>query len=162
MGKLYLRQNGTITAESRTQGNAGHISVHVNDFLQIQKGEIKTKTNSADGGNIKISSPGYLYLTDEGTITTSVNAEDGNGGNITLNPEFIVLDKSFIKANAFKGNGGEVNIITTGIYNFSGEPIEKVITASSEYGLDGIVSIDSPDTDISDDLFVLPKNILDG
>jgi filamentous hemagglutinin family protein len=157
VGKLYLRQNGTITAESQAQGNAGHISLHINDWLQIQKGAIKTETYSADGGNINITSPGYLYFTD-GEITTRVKAKDGDGGNITLHPEFIVLDNSKIIAQAVSGDGGNINIKTTGLYKFS----ESLINASSQFGLDGIVSIDSPDIDISDDLLVLPKKILGG
>jgi len=160
VGQLDIRQGGTISAESSFQGNAGHIFLRINDWLKIQEGAIKTETFSADGGNISITSPGYLYLRD-GEITTSVQAKDGDGGNITLNSEFIVLDNSSIKANAFEGNGGEVKITTTGIYHFSGEPLETVITASSKLGIDGVITINSPDIDISDDLFVLPKNLFD-
>jgi len=56
-----------------------------------------------------------LYLK-EGSITTSVKKEYGNGGNITLNPEFIVLDNSKIIAQADSGN---IDIDTTGLYEFS-------------------------------------------
>ena len=38
----------------------------------------------------------------------------------------------------------------------------STIDASSKFGLNGIVSINSPDIDISGDLFVLPKNLLQG
>jgi filamentous hemagglutinin family protein len=160
VGQLDIRQGGTISAESEAQGQAGHIVLHINDWLKIQEGFIKTETSIADGGNISITSPGYLYLID-GEITTSVRAEEGDGGNITLNPEFIVLDNHFIKANAFQGNGGNIRIASTGIYHFTGEPIEKVITASSEFGIDGVITIHSPDIDISDDLLVLPKTLFD-
>ena len=157
VGKLDIRQGGTITAESQAQGNAGHIFLRVSDWLRMQTGSIMTKTDGADGGNISITSPGYLYLTD-GEITTSVAAKYGDGGNITLNPKFIVLDDSKIIAQAASGDGGNININTTGLYDFSA----SIIDASSKFGLNGRVSINSPEIDISGDLLVLPKNILGG
>ncbi len=100
-----------------------------------------------------------------GKISTSVGAEDGNGGNIRLAPEFIVLDKGKIKADATKGNGGDVMINTTGIYNFSKELVtgpdeNAAISAHSELGIDGEIRIHSPDTDISGDLIVPAANFL--
>ncbi|MCP4698680.1 MAG: CHAT domain-containing protein [Gammaproteobacteria bacterium] len=132
-----------VTAEN--QGEAGRITMRVEDSLRMRGGSgIKTSTLQADGGNVEIASSGYLYLTDS-EITTSVQTEEGNGGNIGLTPEFIVLDGSRIKADASKGKGGNVAITATGVYNFSGEPIKEVITASSQFGLDGTVTINAPD-----------------
>ena len=43
-----------------------------------------------------------LYL-QRSSITTSVSKEFGNGGNITISPRFLILDRSMIQANAQRG-----------------------------------------------------------
>jgi len=159
---INLTEGGTITTSSlgTAISEAGNVRLYVEESLKMQNGSIKTETIHADGGNILMTSPGYLYLIN-GTITTTVKAIGGHGGNITLSPKFIVLDNSRIKADASKGNGGNIQITTTGIYNFSGEPLEAVITASSELGIDGEIAIDSPDMNLDKFLVVLPDRFFD-
>ncbi len=101
-----------------------------------------------------------MYLIN-GTITTTVKAIGGNGGNITLAPKFIVLKNGRIKANASKGNGGNIDIDTLSIYQFSSEDLTDVISASSELGIDGEIEIDSPDVDMEGFLVVLPGGFIE-
>jgi len=154
--RLSLSQQGKITALSQGTGNAGNIALQLADRLDMMNSSIETKTNQADGGNIFVSSPKYLYLRDSG-ITTSVEAENGDGGNITLQPKFVVLDTSPIIARAIGGNGGNIHITTKGIYRFSLEN-QSPIDASSKYGLDGVVTLASPDGETDEGLLVLPTN----
>jgi len=156
-GRLELTAGGRITASSQGRNRAGDISLHIKESLQTHNGLIETETLDADGGDITITSPGYLYLTDNTAITTSVKNQEGEGGNILLKPEFIVLDNSRIKADATLGKGGNIQITTNGIYNFSGEPIEQVITATSQFGVDGEIAIESPDVDLEAFLIILPS-----
>ncbi|MCP4699378.1 MAG: CHAT domain-containing protein [Gammaproteobacteria bacterium] len=157
--RARLHGGSLVTTESRSRGEAGRIRMRVEDFLRMQGGSgIKTSTLRADGGNVEIASSGYLYLSDS-EISTSVQAEKGNGGNIELTPEFVVLDGSRIKADASKGKGGNVAVTASGVYNFSGEPIEAVITASSQFGLDGTVTIDAPDVNVIEGE-ILPASFL--
>ncbi len=158
---ISLTGGSKITTSSLGMGDAGDVRMHVKESLRMHNSFIKTETaGESDGGDIHISSPGYLYLINS-AITTTVKAKDGDGGNITLKPEFIVLDNSRIKANASLGNGGNIQVTTTGIYNFSGEPIEEVITASSKLGIDGEITIDSPDVNLDDFLVVLPGGFVE-
>jgi filamentous hemagglutinin family protein len=164
---ISLHERGAITAESTTggTGNAGEIIINVNNTLNSQKGFIKTSTEGASGGNIYITSPGYLYLTDS-EITTSVFAEKGNGGNMALDPEFIVLDNSKIIAQAYEGRGGNIDITTTGIYNntvqgISESPLRTAINASSQLGINGEVQINTPEIDVMEGLFTLSVDFLD-
>lgn len=154
--QLQLTEGGGISASSQGQGQAGNIVLVLGDQLKMQTGSIRTSTARTDGGNIEITTPSYLYLTN-GEITTSVKAEQGNGGNISLKPEFIILDNSHIFAKAVSGDGGNINISTTGIYNFSGEPLPEVINASSQFGVDGVIVISSPEGDVSEGLIILPS-----
>jgi hypothetical protein len=148
------------TALSEPLGNAGRVELILTDKLIIRNGFIETKAESADGGNLSITTPSYVYLID-GEITTSVSEEFGGGGNITANTEFIVLDGGRMFAKAKKGKGGNINVTTTGIYNFTGEAIEKIINASSEFGVDGVVVIETPDNGAEEGLFVLPAALFD-
>jgi filamentous hemagglutinin family protein len=151
---VKLTDGGKITALSEALGNAGRIEVILTDKLIIRNGTIETKADSADGGDLSITTPSYLYLID-GQITTSVNEEFGQGGNITARSEFIVLDGGRIFAKAKKGKGGNIDVTTTGIYNFTGEPIEEIINASSEFGVDGVVVINSPDEEVAEKMLSL-------
>lgn len=157
---LQLTNGGTITARSEAQGNAGQIKLTLGDKLLMRNGAIETKAESADGGNLAISATNYVYLINS-TITTSVSEEFGGGGNVTAHPQFVVLDDSQIFAKAKKGKGGNIDITTNGIYNFTGEPIAEVINASSEFGVDGVVTIATPDTNAEEGFLVLPNNFFD-
>lgn len=159
-GQLTLVDGGMLSVRSDGAGNAGNIELTLTDKLKMQHGSIRASTARADGGNIKITVPDYLQLT-HSEITTSVNAQAGNGGNITLNSEFIILNHSHIFAQAVSGEGGNINITTTGIYNLSSEPLKQVINASSRSGIDGVVEISSPDQDVTENLVVLPATFFD-
>jgi len=52
-----------------------------------------------------------LYLS-HSQVTTSVAGGSGTGGNITIDPVFIVLDSSDIIANAYEGSGGNISLST--------------------------------------------------
>jgi large exoprotein involved in heme utilization and adhesion len=163
---MVLNNEASISAKSTSmgRGRAGNIIIKV-DNATIQDSFVETSTEGANGGNIHITSPGYLYLTDS-EITTSVFAEKGDGGNITLNPQFIVLDNSKIIAQAYEGRGGNIDITTTGIYNNTIQgifesPLRRAINASSQLGIDGEIQINTPEIDVMEGLFTLPINFLD-
>ena len=159
-GQLAISDGGALSVRSDGAGDAGDIELNINDKLEMQQGSIRTSATRMDGGNINITIPNYLQLTDS-EITTSVNAEAGNGGNIALKSEFIILNRSHIFARAVSGNGGNIGITTTGIYNLSSEPLEQVINASSQFGVNGVVAISSPDQDVTENLVILPTTFFD-
>ncbi len=105
----------------------------------MQKSFIKASTLQSSGGNITITSPGYLYLIDS-DISTADRSKNGNGGNISLNPEFIILDNSPIIAQADGKDGGNIEIDSTAIYQFSESPIQ----ASGKIRIDvGDINLDN-------------------
>jgi filamentous hemagglutinin family protein len=157
---LKLASSGRITARSDGEGEAGQVTLTIGNRLLMRNGVIETSAESADGGNITLTAPSYVYLIDS-QISSSVSEEFGGGGNLTLNPNFIVLDGSQIFAKAKKGAGGNINITTTGVYNFTGEPIGQIINASSEFGVDGEVTISTPDGNAVEGIFALPATFMD-
>jgi large exoprotein involved in heme utilization and adhesion len=95
--------------------------------------------------------------------TTAGTAQaGGDGGNITIDTDFIVAvpkENSNITANAFTGRGGNIKITTQGIYGLQFRPrltSLSDITASSNFGVNGIVQINTPDVDPSRGLAELP------
>jgi len=89
-----------------------------------------------------------------------VGSGTGNGGNIMLNPQFIVMDNGKIIAQAVQGHGGNIDIETSGIYKFPPESASP-IDASSQFGISGEVDIESPDVDFSGQLLILSADVLD-
>ncbi|MCP4696064.1 MAG: hypothetical protein GY862_04335 [Gammaproteobacteria bacterium] len=141
--RIDLSEGGAVSAVGRGESEAGNIELRAENVLRMRNGFVKTETESADGGDIHINSDGYVYLTDSG-ISTSVKDRNGNAGNIGLHPKFLLLDNSRIIAKAVSGDGGNIDIPTTGIYHFSEEPLKEAINASSIFGRDGVVTLDSP------------------
>jgi large exoprotein involved in heme utilization and adhesion len=155
---LTIQNNGIISARSQSTGNAGKIDIRANNILVSSQSKIDTEAQLASGGNIVLSAQGVLYL-DNAQITTSVGGGKGDGGNITLNPEFIIMDNGKIIARAVEGRGGNIDINTMGIYTFPPKS-SNFIDASSQFGISGEVDIESPDVDVSGNLIVLSADVL--
>ncbi|RLC18581.1 MAG: hypothetical protein DRI57_08210 [Deltaproteobacteria bacterium] len=150
-----------ISAYSQSEepgaGQAGNIEVESDTVHLLNRGIITAETANAAGGNMIFEIPGFLYLFG-GQITTSVQGGAGDGGNITVRgPEFAVLNKGRIRANAYEGRGGNIRITAEQFLQSSDSRVE----ASSEKGIDGTVRIESPETDVGNGLTVLPETYLD-
>ena len=90
------------------------------------------------------------------SISTSVLGGVGSGGNITIDPNVVVLQNSQVIAQAVQGAGGNITI-TTPLYlaDFS-----STVSASSERGVNGTVTIQSPNAPASGHIQPLDKSPL--
>src|SRR5437588_8710944 len=77
----------------------------------------------------------------------------GKGGNYTIDPHFVVMQDSQVRADAFGGPGGNVRIVA-GV--FLADPKSQV-SASSALGINGQVNIQAPVTSISGAVAPLPQ-----
>jgi large exoprotein involved in heme utilization and adhesion len=91
---------------------------------------------------------------------------DGEGVSalLAIAAGFLVAfpaENSNIIADAFTGRGGNINITTQGIYGIEFRnrqtPLSD-ITASSEFGVNGVVNINTPELDPTQDAIDLPTN----
>ncbi len=155
--ELRIERGGTMSAASFGTGLAGDIHVVASDQVTLWSGSISTEATVADGGNITLVIQRLLDMVNS-TITTSVQSGVGAGGNIDIDPDFVILQNSSITANAFGGPGGNIRIVAR--KNFISDP-ESSVTASSARNIDGTVEIDAPDTDVTGSLTALPENFLD-
>jgi large exoprotein involved in heme utilization and adhesion len=88
-----------------------------------------------------------------GSTITATAGGTGNGGNITIDsPTIVGLENSDIIANAVQGNGGNIQINTQGIFGLENRPQltpESDISASSQFGVSGNITITNPEVDPS-------------
>ncbi|MFT7223192.1 MAG: large exoprotein involved in heme utilization and adhesion, partial [Cellvibrionaceae bacterium] len=126
--------------------DAGDIDLRVDNTIKLlANSRLSTKSASGGGGQIKVLVNDLLYLRDS-AMTTSVEQSggQGNGGDIFVDPIFIVLDNSVITANAIGGNGGNITLIA----DYINQSTDSQITASSELGVDGEINIDAFDAEV--------------
>ncbi len=111
--------------------------------LRATNSSVTTEANQSSGGTIKITTNpnGTVQLTDS-TISASVNDGTGGGGSVNIDPQYVILQNSQIHANAVSGPGGNISITTNLLLpdSFSASHI----TASSQFGQQGTVVIQSP------------------
>jgi hypothetical protein len=153
---LLLSNQAEITAESAGSGYAGNINIRASDTLLMSNSIITTEATSTDGGNINIQS-GYMDQLIDSKITASVGGgPDTVGGNITIDPQYVILNDSQIIANAYEGKGGNIRIIAD---VFLASP-DSIVDASSALGIDGTVDIQAPISNISGTLAPMQGNFL--
>jgi hypothetical protein len=149
-----LSGRSTLSARSTGTGDAGGITILAAESFQSTDSSVSTETIQADGGNISLSASRIIRLT-ASSITATVRGGVGNGGNITIDPQFVILDGAQIIANAFGGNGGNVRIVAD-VYLTQ----NSLVDASSRLGIPGTIDIQATITDVSGGLAGLPEDVL--
>jgi large exoprotein involved in heme utilization and adhesion len=150
---MSANSTGTATA------TAGNVNI-VTGELAMQSGSITTESTLADGGNISITTTGSTVVLTNSQITTSVASGTGSGGNITVGSgtqpfDLILLNDSQIRADAFGGPGGNINIFANIFL-----PSDSIISASSALSTPGVIDIQAVFTDVSGSVAPLPEKPL--
>jgi large exoprotein involved in heme utilization and adhesion len=147
-----------ITALSSGSGDAGSITVSAVRLLLNNEAKISTEAvgerSAASGGNITLHVRDFLYLLSS-EISTSVRGRTGSGGDITIDPQFVILNHSSIIAQAIEGHGGNITI-TAGQFIPS---VDSIVSASSELGISGTIVINGPRVDVNGALVVLSTQL---
>ncbi|HEX7082295.1 MAG TPA: filamentous hemagglutinin N-terminal domain-containing protein [Gammaproteobacteria bacterium] len=140
-GSAELLGGGEVSAHGTGTGNAGALRIFADDTLTMRDASVLTSAAASAGGDIEIGVGGHLLLVDAMVSAEAggVTVEDG-GGNVLVDPEFVVLNDSDIVARANAGNGG--NITIQALYFLASA--DSSMDASSRSGIDGRVLIDSP------------------
>ncbi|AUS99534.1 filamentous hemagglutinin [Nostoc sp. CENA543] len=166
---LNVRDGGEVTVSAIGTGEAGNLTTRAN-IIRLNQGKITAETNAGAGANIRLEDVKLLLLQNQSLISAQA-FNNANGGNITIDaPDgFIVAtakQNNDIVANAFQGRGGNININAQSIFNLEQRPSLPLnntndIDASSQFGLTGTVTINTPDIDPSRGLAQLPSNLTD-
>ncbi len=167
-GSITINTPGTVTVANDAQvtvnndgtGNSGNLFVAANSLTVDNRGQLIAETASSTGeqelGNITLSIEDTVNLIRDGRISAQA-FNDANGGNIDINAKFIVAfapvgEGNDIIASAQDGTGGKINIVAEGIFGLqereaSSNNNSNDIDASSDFGFDGEVSIETPDVE---------------
>ena len=162
---INIFDKGFISADSVGTVAASNIDVRFSRQLGLVNSRIGTQATLGNGGSITIAG-GQLIGLEQSQITTSVLGAGGNGGDIRISADALVLNSGFIQANtqAKSASGGQVNLdVTTLVANgntlfvgrqtpFSFTPNVfgfNVIQAAAPTGVSGTIQIASPVLDLS-------------
>ena len=166
---LTVRNGGEIGARAVFEDSfAGDVVIEAQTIVLEDGGSIETAAPSSNGGNIELTAERYILLRRGGLISAEAGTEAasellnpteglGTGGNVTIRTPFLIApitEDNDISANAFVEGGGQVTISAIGIFGptFRSERSPNSdITASSEFGTDGIVTLNAPDTSFVED-----------
>ena len=170
-GDLAISDDADLTVSSLGTGRGGNLNVMANNLTLNDNAEIDARTLTTDGGNINLQITDLISLNNNSNISATAGTAQagGDGGNININTQFIVAfpdGSNDITANAFEGAGGNVEISAESLFGIearSATPpnLTNDIDASSEFGLDGEISIETPDVDPARGLDNLPTTIVD-
>ncbi|MEA5575510.1 filamentous hemagglutinin N-terminal domain-containing protein [Anabaena sp. UHCC 0451] len=166
---LIIKNGASIEVDSQGNGKGGDILLQADTLSLSDQAFITAKTISNNVGNINLNIQDLLLLRNNSQITTTAGTDGagGDGGNININSPFTIAfanENSDITANAFQGNGGQINITTNAIFGLevrSELTPKSDITASSQFGLAGDVQINTPDVDPTSGLIELSGNLVD-
>jgi filamentous hemagglutinin family protein len=166
---LEVLDGAGIAVGSQGTGAGGDVEIQSHAIALDNQGFISAKTASNTGGNITLKVQDLLLLRRGSEISTTAGTAQagGDGGNITISAGFILgipQENSDITANAFKGRGGNINITTQGIFGLDFRPRLTPlsdITASSEFGINGTVQINTLGIDPNRGLAELPTDLVD-
>jgi filamentous hemagglutinin family protein len=175
--QVDLSNGAQITASSvgttSGAGDAGAIVIAATGTFSAKDSEITTTAgaNDAGGGRISIQARNRVYFLDSLVETTvkglTAGADAGDifiplGGEETVGvdpvvPEFVVINRSVIRANAVASGAGDITIDGRNVLISS----DSLIEAHSEEGVSGEIQISSPDADIASQVAQLPSSFVD-
>jgi filamentous hemagglutinin family protein len=137
---VNLLNHASVTASSTGPGNAGNILINAGQNYTSTDSAVTTQAAQASGGNITVLATDSVQLTNSQINASVQGSEMTIGGNIVIDPQFVILQNSQILARATQGQGGNISITT----NLLLADPTSVISASSERGVNGTVTIQSP------------------
>lgn len=147
VGRDLLLEDGAVIRASNTgSGDAGSIDLVTSDTIRMTDSEVSSESARGGGGELTILTNKLLDL-NRSKISTSVLSGNGTAGNIFIDPELVRLQGSAIQANAVHGDGGNIQI-RAGVLL---QDVDSLIEASSQFGIDGAVILDTPLLPLRDD-----------
>ena len=163
---VQLLNGGEITVRNEGTGNAGDLQLRANHLELGNGGRLTAETASGEGGNIQLNLSDILLLRNGGLISTEAGGT-GNGGDITIDASFIFAvagENSDIIANAFEGNGGNIDLIANGLigteFRDDLTPLSD-ITTNSQFGVSGTVRINNANVNPVDADLELEAEVVD-
>jgi large exoprotein involved in heme utilization and adhesion len=163
--EFSLADTALISVGSQGDGGAGSLSIEA-QFLSLDHGSLLAATPSGTGGNITLSIANNFKLKNQSLVSSQASG-DANGGNINIDSQFVIAypkGNSDILANAEQGEGGNININAESLFGIEPRPLKDSsndINASSNFNLDGTVSINTSRVNPLQGATELPSNVVE-
>lgn len=145
-----------------SQGAAGNLDITARTIQLRDRATLTAETLAGDRGNIRLRAD-QLILRRNSRISTNAQGA-ASGGNIQLGLSgFLVTvptENNDITANAVLGNGGQVDITARSLIGIEPRPTLTAfsdITASSEFGISGVIRINTRALDPVQQVAALPE-----
>ena len=137
-----------------------------NQLFLSRESYISTEAINGNGGSIDIQGGQLIQLINSGFTTSVQGHQNGNGGNINVTAENLVMETGLIQANteASRASGGDINLNIKGLIP-SGETVIQggdqlvgwqpyifglnVIQAAAPNGVSGHIQSTAPQLDLS-------------
>ncbi|VEP17410.1 Filamentous hemagglutinin family N-terminal domain [Hyella patelloides LEGE 07179] len=169
---LNLIDGGIIDVSTSGTGDSGNLTIEANSIDLENNSRINAETQSGTGGNIDFQIAENLTLSDNSSISARAN-NDANGGNINIGAEFIIAypsggnsDGNDITASAQQGQGGAISITAESLLGieerraFDNNGTNDIDASSGTEGLDGTVTIETPDNNPLRETTELTDNVV--
>ncbi|MFM2313153.1 MAG: hypothetical protein RLZZ04_2429 [Cyanobacteriota bacterium] len=153
------------SVDETARGNGGTISITTKNLDIVDSAIISTfSTGKGDAGLIDINAD--VVALDNGDISAEA-FNNSNGGNLKIDADVIIAfpgKDSNIFASAEQGNGGNITINTESVLGIEERTLNNStndINASSEFDLDGRVNINTSDINPLQGATELPSNVVE-
>jgi filamentous hemagglutinin family protein len=150
---VTLQDHALVSASSQGTGNAGSITIDAGQQYLSTNSAVTTQAAHASGGDITVNAQEMIRLINSQINTSVAGGDTTFGGNIKIDPQFVVLQNSQILAQAFAGTGGNITIISN---VFLADP-NSLVDASSQLGISGTINIQSPLQNVGGELTALSQ-----
>jgi filamentous hemagglutinin family protein len=153
-------QNIYARAEEEFSGNAGNITLNTNYLIALlDNSSLSTAaapTSKGNAGQITLNSA-FLILENASEINSFSNGT-GNSGKIEIKADTAALftNRGNIVSEAIQGQGGNIAINSNHFFQ-----TDSVLSASSQWGVDGEIQINAPEEHLDEELVALPKQYSD-
>lgn len=161
---VRILNGAQVSVNSKGNGPAGSINL-VSGNLTLDRGTLSAASSTNTGGNISLFIDNLLLLRNQSLISTTASG-NGRGGNIDIDAKLVVAfpsENSDIAANAFQGQGGRIFIKSKGVFGIKERKtltnLSDITAVSNNTELNGVVEINTPDVDPSENLYEQPQVI---
>ncbi len=153
---VTLTNGASIAASSTGPADAGNIHIDAGNSFFMQDSSVTTSATQASGGDISVQATSIFRMINSQMTASVQQGSNTFGGNITIDPEFVILqNQSQILATAVEGTGGNILIVTP---VFLADQT-SMVDASSQFGRSGTVTIQSPTSQLAGTLATLPQSV---
>ncbi|RUT04844.1 hypothetical protein DSM106972_044140 [Dulcicalothrix desertica PCC 7102] len=163
--KVTIQDSARISVRNEGFGNSGKLEIYSKNIELANNSELTATTFQGRGGDIFLTTK-QLTLSNQSRITTNARGTQANGGNITINTDtLLALENSDITANSANSFGGQVLINTQGLigmeYRLTPTPFSDIIASGGNPSLNGVVKINTNETDPTTNQTPLPVQIIE-